>query len=170
MTPERWQQVKEVLHGALELAPEKRAAYLDQACSTDNSLRREVGSFLESAENARSDFFSFELFSTQTTPFAGTERFRVISCLGEGGMGVVYEAEDVIWGSRVALKTLRGFSVDALFRFKNEFRALAGIQHPNLIRLYELFEDRGQWFFSMELVEGTDFLSYVRGGGPETKA
>jgi serine/threonine protein kinase len=165
MTPERWQQVKEVLNGALELDPEQRPAYLDQICSTDDSLRRDVDILLSSAENSSSDLLSF--ISTKTTPFSGTARFRVVRRLGEGGMGVVYEAEDVALGTRVALKTLRAFSADALLRFKKEFRALAGIQHPNLVRYHGLFEDRGQWFFSMELVEGTNFLSFVRPGGSQ---
>ncbi len=133
MTPERWQQMKEVLHGALQLAPDERPAFLEQACSSDPSLRGEVDILLRSAENASSGFLSS--FSTQTTAFTGTARFRVVSRLGEGGMGVVYEAEDVALGTQVAVKTLRAFSADALLRFKNEFRALAGIQHPNLVRL-----------------------------------
>ena len=165
MTPERWQQVKEVLHGALELAPDQRLAFLERACSSDLSLRREVDVLLRSVEDASSGFVSF--LSKPKLPFAGTARFRIIRRLGEGGMGVVYEAEDTVLGTRVALKTLRAFSADALLRFKNEFRALAGIQHPNLVRLHELFEDRGEWFFSMELVEGMDFLHFVCPGGPQ---
>ena len=80
-------------------------------------------------------------------------------------MGVVYEAFDHARGGRVALKTLRHLDARALVRFKNEFRALADLDHPNLVRLGELFGEDGRWFFSMELLEGQDFLSWVRGGG-----
>ncbi len=97
-----------------------------------------------------------------TQDFQGNQRFQLVTRIGEGGMGVVYEAIDREQNMRVALKALRTLSPDTLLRFKNEFRALADIQHPNLISFYELIEDQGQWFLSMELVTGVDFLSYVR--------
>lgn len=82
-----------------------------------------------------------------------------------GGMGVVYEALDRQHNTRVALKTLHSAHPDALRRLKREFRELQGIEHPNLIRLGELIEESGQWFFTMELVDGVPFLEYVRHGG-----
>ncbi|MBK8259498.1 MAG: AAA family ATPase [Polyangiaceae bacterium] len=99
---------------------------------------------------------------TAVEDFAGTERFRVLGKLGKGGMGVVYEVLDTERNEHVALKTLRKLSANAVLRFKNEFRALQDIDHPNLVRLGELFEEAGQWFFTMELVEGVSFLEYVR--------
>ncbi len=77
-------------------------------------------------------------------------------------MGVVYEAFDREQQTRVALKTLRRMTPDALFQFKHEFRALQDVEHPNLVRLGELVEEAGQWFFTMELVEGVSFLHRVR--------
>ncbi len=101
----------------------------------------------------------------ESTPeFEGTSRFRVVRRIGGGGMGVVYEAHDARRGARVALKTLRAIEPSSLLLFKSEFRALADIQHDNLISLGELIEEQGQWFFTMELVVGTDFLSHVRPG------
>jgi predicted ATPase len=93
-----------------------------------------------------------------------SSRFELHRELGKGGMGVVYEAYDHETDSRVALKTLRCSEPGALLRFKNEFRALADLQHPNLLRLGELCCERGQWFFTMELVPGVDFQAYVRPG------
>src|SRR5579885_1872808 len=102
--------------------------------------------------------------------FAGTERFEVKRRMGAGGMGVVYEAFDRERRARVALKTLRELDEHSLWRFKNEFRALADLRHPNLVRLGELYCEQGQWFFSMELIEGTSFLSYVWLGRAEPAA
>ncbi|MFO0588753.1 MAG: protein kinase [Polyangiaceae bacterium] len=102
---------------------------------------------------------------TSIEDFVGTERFQVLRRLGKGGMGVVYEALDLERNERVALKTLRRLSANAVLRFKTEFRALQHIDHPNLVRLGELFEEGGQWFFTMELVEGVSFLEHVRPGG-----
>jgi hypothetical protein len=82
-------------------------------------------------------------------------------------MGVVYEAFDEERRAPVALKTLSRFDGDALARFKREFRALQGLTHPNLVALDELFFEDDQWFFTMELLDGADFVTHVtgRGGG-----
>jgi len=79
-------------------------------------------------------------------------------------MGVVYAVYDRTRGERLALKTLRHRDPNALFGLKNEFRALQDLQHPNLVTLNELFCERDQWFFTMELVHGVDLISYVRTG------
>jgi hypothetical protein len=81
-------------------------------------------------------------------------------------MGIVYEAFDRINRSAVALKALRPLDPDALLAFKREFRALADVEHDNLVRLGDLFVDGDDWYFTMELVEGVDFVRWVRGGGP----
>jgi eukaryotic-like serine/threonine-protein kinase len=94
--------------------------------------------------------------------FAGNDRFRILRQLGAGGMGIVYEAVDELRHQKVALKTLQRLDPDGLLRFKKEFRLARELEHPNLARLGELVEHEGTWFFTMELVRGTDFLSYVR--------
>jgi len=101
------------------------------------------------------------VYAPAALEFPGTARFTVIRRLGQGGMGTVYEVLDRERNTRLALKTLNTLNADTLLLFKNEFRALQDIQHPNLVRLGELFEEAGQWFFTMELVEGMDFMSYV---------
>jgi serine/threonine protein kinase len=102
--------------------------------------------------------------------FAGDDRFRIVRVLGAGGMGVVYEAHDTRENVRVALKTMRAAHPGALLRFKTEFRALADLAHPNLAALHELHLDGKVPFFTMELVRGVDFLTYVRGQDARTEA
>ncbi len=94
------------------------------------------------------------------------KRFRLVRKLGSGGMGEVYEAFDTDNSQAVALKFLS--RIDNLRRFKREFRARADLQHENLVLLKELFEHHGQWYFTMELVRGCDFIEYVR--PPESNA
>ena len=90
-------------------------------------------------------------------------------------MGVVFHAYDRELELDVALKTIRGGHVGALQRFKYEFRALADVSHPNLVTLYELHYDEKDWFFTMELVEGVDFIAHVSSdlpladGPPDTR-
>jgi serine/threonine protein kinase len=91
-----------------------------------------------------------------------TVRFTLVRRIGAGGMGMVYEAYDQQRGELVALKTMRQVDPLALVRFKQEFRSLSDISHPNLVNLYELFAVEDRWFFTMELVEGYDFVSFVR--------
>jgi len=96
--------------------------------------------------------------------FEGTERYQVRRRLGAGNMGVVYEAFDRKAGERVALKLLRRGGARDLLRFKTEFRAIQDIDHPNLVRFFELVAHEGSWFYTMELIQGVDFLTWTRPG------
>ncbi|MGE0872644.1 MAG: serine/threonine-protein kinase PknK [Kofleriaceae bacterium] len=96
--------------------------------------------------------------------FRGTSRFRIVRCIGAGGMGRVYEAFDNERNTRLALKTLHSMTGDSLLRFKKEFRDFQDLQHPNLVSLGELFAEGVDWFFSMELVDGVNIIDYVHSG------
>jgi serine/threonine protein kinase len=78
-------------------------------------------------------------------------------------MGTVFDAVDREHGTRVALKTLNHLSATTLLRFKSEFRSVADLSHPNLVSLYELSCHDDLWFFTMEPVQGVDFVTRLRG-------
>jgi serine/threonine protein kinase len=102
-----------------------------------------------------------------TVAWKGSERYEVLGSLGEGAMGCVYKAFDRHRNERVAVKTLRHLDGGALYRLKQEFRTLADVRHPNLVRLHELLSEQGDGvFFSMELVDGRDFVTYARQRSP----
>ncbi len=98
-----------------------------------------------------------------TPEFQGTERFELLSRLGSGGMGVVYQVRDRQRQSDVALKLLLRLNAEGIYKLKTEFRSLSGVSHPNLITLHELISEGDLWFFTMELLQGVDFLTWVRG-------
>ncbi len=103
-----------------------------------------------------------EVVNATTAPALGAGRFEVRGTLGAGGAGTVYRAFDHQLQREVALKLLRQASGRDLYRFKREFRALADIVHPNLVMLHELHAAEGDWYFTMELVEGVSFIDWVR--------
>lgn len=109
----------------------------------------------------------------------GAQRFDIRRRLGAGGVGAVYEAFDGERQAVVALKSLRSMNALAIYRFKREFRSLADIVHPNLVKLYELLSTDESWFFTMECIDGVPWRRWVRpgtfvrpessGDGPDTE-
>ncbi len=106
---------------------------------------------------------ALQLAGSEQSAFAGTQRFQVLACVGRGASGVVYEVHDRERDARLALKALHAPTAEAILLLKNEFRSVQDVRHRNLVELHELFEEKGQWFFTMEFVPGCDFLTYVRG-------
>ena len=90
--------------------------------------------------------------------------YQVLGELGHGGMGIVYQAYDRKRGEMIALKTLQRVDPSAVYRLKQEFRALAEVTHPNLVGLYELSSTGQQCFIAMELIDGDHFLAHIRSG------
>ena len=97
-------------------------------------------------------------------------RFVFEQSLGTGGFGKVYRARDTLRGVTVAVKVLNRVDPSSVFNFKTEFRALTSLVHRNLVQLHELFARDGEWLLSMELIEGGDFLSFVRPLSPVQRA
>ncbi|HEX4341275.1 MAG TPA: protein kinase [Polyangiaceae bacterium] len=91
-------------------------------------------------------------------------RFELLRPLGSGGAGTVFAAREIGTNERCAIKVLREREGTALYQFKQEFRVLADLSHPNVVRFGELFADDERWCLTMELVVGENFLDYVRPG------
>jgi tetratricopeptide (TPR) repeat protein/predicted Ser/Thr protein kinase len=89
-------------------------------------------------------------------------RYELFERIGQGAMGVVYRANDREAHRDVALKTLRVWDPEEIYRLKKEFRSLADVSHPNLAKLHELVVHEDQCFLTMELLHGTDLVSWAR--------
>lgn len=174
MTPEQWQQVKELFQSALELEPEQRPAYLDAACGIDPSLRGEVESLLEADEGSERFIerpalaFSAELMADRPGELVYGSRighYQVLREIGHGGMGIVYLAAraDDQYRKQVAIKIVkRGLDTDDIrHRFRYERQILSDLDHPHIAKLLDggTTED-GLPYFAMDYVEGLSINEY----------
>ena len=167
MTPERWQQIQDVLEKALELAPGERSAYLNQACSSDPSLRKEVETLLASSDEVRSSFLLSPVLRVTLTPGTKLGEYEVKSLLGSGGMGEVYRARDSRLGRDVAIKVLPSFlsaDSDRLRRFEQEARAAAALNHPNILAVHQMGTYEGAPYLVSELLDGETLREQIRRG------
>src|SRR5436190_23657230 len=149
MTPERWQQVQDLLQSALDRGPQERTGFLDQACAGDQELQKQVESLLISHEQARSflespvaEVAAPLVMGEQTSLNAGQTLgpYKIVSPLGSGGMGAVYLAEDTRLRRKEALKLLHSyFTTDEarLRRFEQEACAASALNHPNILTIHE---------------------------------
>ncbi|MDQ3258913.1 MAG: serine/threonine protein kinase, partial [Acidobacteriota bacterium] len=177
MTPERWQQIREVFGSAIERAPGERASFVKEVCAGDEDLRREVESLLASYERDGS-FLEQPAFRVADEIEAADREvlsagqsishYEVISLIGEGGMGEVYLARDERLGRRVALKLLPArFTTDRerLRRFEREAQAASKLSHPNVCTIHEVGEtDEGRHYIVIEYVEGVTLRERIAGG------
>jgi non-specific serine/threonine protein kinase/serine/threonine-protein kinase len=165
LTPERWQRVKDILQACLDTPAARRARFLDEACSGDGVIRAEVESLLASYEEA-GDFL-------QDSPLGGGDAalgeqcgvYQIIQKIGEGGMGVVYQAvrNDDQFRKLVAIKVVkRGMDTDyVLERFHNERQILAHFDHPNIAKLLDGgVTNDGRPYVVMEFIAGRPIDEY----------
>ncbi|MDX1545686.1 MAG: serine/threonine-protein kinase, partial [Rhodothermales bacterium] len=164
MDPPRWPQINALLDAVLALPPAERRAYLD-AHSPDPAVRREVESLLAAHDEAGSFLdapagtYAAGLLEDPPDPLVGQEidGYRLLRVLGRGGMGVVYEAEDLALGRHVALKMIvPALARDASFvrRFQDEARTLARIESPHIVQVHALRRTDAGLFIVMEYVDG----------------
>jgi eukaryotic-like serine/threonine-protein kinase len=166
MTPARLQTIEEIFYRAVEKEPDEVSAFLDTACEGDELLRRKVESLLTSyqrsasfietpaagiapriIENGQADLLIGQTFG----------HYKISESIGIGGMGEVYLATDVTAGRKAALKLLPiRFTGDAerLKRFQHEARAVVGLNHPNILTVYEIGKDHSIHYIASELIEG----------------
>jgi len=165
-TPGQWPRIKEIVGAALEREPAERAAFLDQACSSDAALRAEVESLL--VAHAASDELSESPWAATVVDPTGEPKnigpYRLIQTLGVGGMGHVWLAEQTEpVHRRVALKLIRAGMFDAalLQRFQSERQSLAIMEHPTIAKVFDAgTTPEGQPYFAMEYVDGSPITQY----------
>lgn len=166
MTPERWHQINQLFHCALDHECGQRAAFLAATCGDDEALRAEVESLVASHEQAESfieqdvsDVAAELLAGDQTQLEAGQRlgHYTITALLGAGGMGEVYLAEDLLLGRPVALKLLPAqFTVDAerVQRFEQEARTASALNHPNIVTIHEIGRADAAHFIATEFIDG----------------
>lgn len=158
-------KANEIFGRALQCAaPAAVEAPLDEACGTDAALRDEVTHLLASHEAAgsflqkpavRVDPAGYQNGTAATATPGVLDDFRILREIGRGGMGIVYEAEQLSLGRRMALKVLplaATLSVQQLQQFKNEARLAASLQHPHIVSVHSVGVERGVHYYAMELV------------------
>ena len=170
---DRWATVKHIHQCALDRDPSERAAFVDESCGGDETLRQEVQSLLKYATEAESFLERPAVDVAPTGPSAPGEtalvgrtvsHYQVLSLLGAGGMGEVYLARDPRLDRTVALKILPGdlaVDPDRMLRFEREAKAASALNHPNVATIYDVGESDGIHFIVMEHVEGETIAARI---------
>lgn len=182
MTPELWQRLKPLFHAALEKATQNRASFIDVACDGDLELKMHLEQLLDAEQQDTGSLDAplahFNGFFKDTgVRFQPSElvlgRFRIIRPIGKGGMGEVYEAEDLQLGT-IALKTIRhgiASSSDAFERFRQEVQLARRVSGPQVCRIHELYllPASGRFeataFLTMEYLDGITLYDKIRRDG-----
>jgi serine/threonine protein kinase/Flp pilus assembly protein TadD len=176
MTPARLQTIEEIFHAALDHEPDQVSAFLNMACEGDELLRRRVEELLTSHQSAGS-FIEIPAAGIATRILENEQadllvdqtigHYKISRRIGTGGMGEVYLATDITAGRKAALKLLPArFTGDAerLKRFEQEARAVVGLNHPNILTVYEIGEDHSTHYIASELIDGETVRQCLAGG------
>ena len=174
--PEHLKKVQELFHAALALDASARTAFLDKACTSDRELLEEVQSLI-SAHEQEGSFIDSPAGQPVAEMLAGigseswvgqtVGSFRILSQLGRGGMGEVYLAEDSKLGRKVALKVLpEEFTrrEDLVRRFALEAKSASGLNHPNIVTVYEIGRTGSSEYIATEYIEGETLRQHFARG------
>ena len=166
MTPAQLQTIKEIFHGALDCQPDKVSEFLEAACQGDEVLRYEVDALVTAHRHA-ANFIEGPVAALAANIIEKGEagllvgqtigHYKISELLSTGGMGEVYLATDIVAARKAALKLLPfRFTGDAdrLKRFQQEAHAVVGLNHPNVVTVYEIGEDNSIHYIASELIEG----------------
>src|SRR3954462_10852361 len=174
MTPERWQQITGIFHAALLRDSGDRRPFMHEACGADESLRAEVEAMLAAHDRAGAAgsipavAVSEQMVRLESGSMVG--RYRIGELVGAGGMGQVYRARDTRIERDVAIKLLPAeYAADAdrLRRFEQEAHASGALNHPNVLRLYDVGTADGRPYLVMELLDGETLRDHIsRGSTP----
>ena len=183
MTPERWQQIERLYHLAAGQEVSQRATFLDEACHGDEAMRQEIESLLAHEEPANQFMeapgmavLAQAVAQDRAGSMIGRQlgAYQILSLLGAGGMGEVYQARDTRLGRLVALKILPGgvaADPDRKRRFLQEAKAASALNHPHIVTLHDVGSEEGVDFLVMEYVQGNTLDKLIpRGGLDLTKA
>jgi len=160
-----WENLKELFHAALALPPHERASYLENAAGGNVDLRQAVEALLKSHEETGNliDTPAYQAAAAMLADDGELKagdtvgHYRIVSLLGQGGMGRVYLTEDTKLHRKVSLKFLStNFTQDEerVRRFEHEARAASALNHPNILTIHEFGEEDGRHFIATEYIEG----------------
>src|SRR6185503_2857331 len=170
MDPDRWQRASELFLAALEQDETSRRRFVEEAAAGDKELLHDVeqllasdaqaGTFIAAAGRRVSLALAADVPTVAPDPNATRRRFggyEILDEIARGGMGVVYRARQLRLNRTVALKMIPGgalASPSVVERFRAEAEAIAQLEHPNIVPIYEVGEVDGQHYFSARLIEG----------------
>lgn len=171
MHAERWKRIKEILDVSLRLPAAEREEYLTRVCESDEDLRQEVESLIE-AHDAAGDLFDAPLQAEPSDPMVGARlgAYRLVECVGSGGMGAVYRAvrADDVFQKEAAVKIVhRGLDLERVIRqFRRERQITASLEHPNIATLIDGgATPDGLPYFVMEFIHGQPIDRYCEEHG-----
>lgn len=172
-----WQKVRKIFDSAIRRQPEERREFVRGACGEDESLLAEVESLLASLDGAESfletpavakvaDVIAEETATKKLKRGKRFNHYEIVECIGAGGMGEVYLAEDKKLDRRVAVKILNErFSREEsnLKRFVQEAKAASALNHPNILVIHEIGEANQAHYIVSEYVKGETLREILRG-------
>ena len=167
--PAQWDKVKEIFLDAAELPESQRAAFLAEACAGDDELQQSVIALLAQRDATGTvDILPVQARHGLAPGDILSGRFKIKRFAGAGGMGEVYEAEDLELGGTLALKTLRPSLLEDqhfLSRFRREVQLARQVTHPNICRIFDVGNDQGRAYLTMEFLDGETLGAHLRRQG-----